>query len=179
MFHIEKKADAIRQFLPAAYLAGVLICYAVNAALVVSFLQPTLSGILGSYWAALALAIAGAVAAQFFRFLIVMTPQLLPGVAVWWEMVIVHSVAFSMAIWATAEARHLILSLNVDDSQFWALMLFALAIIVGGYVLEILYILKIQQFTAWQKKQQSPLTLERLSGQQSDQKNGAKIAEKG
>jgi hypothetical protein len=178
MLHIQKKADAIRQFLPAAYLAGVLICYVVNAALVVSFLQPTLSAVLGSYWAALALAIAGAGAAQFFRFLIVMTPQLLPGVTAWWEMVIVHCVAFSMAVWATAEARHLINSLQVDNSQFWALMLFAVAIIAGGYILEIMYVLKIQQFTAWQKKQGSPLQFGQLSGQALEQQNGVKIAEK-
>lgn len=148
-FQLSRNADAIRKALPTSYFVGVLACYAINAALVVYFLTPVLAKWF-AYWAALGLAICGALAAQYFRALIVASSQLLPnGQVAVWEKVLVHVVAAGMTIWAIAEANHMIASLpDVTPNEYWAIMLFSVGIILGGYILEISYVAKLNRLTS-------------------------------
>lgn len=135
-------AQGIRKSLPSGYFVGILLSYLVNGLLVVYFLTPTLGALFG-WWPALVLAILGAFVAQYFRALIVLTSQLSPGSqAGVLEKLIIQLVAFGMTVWALVEFYHLVHTLAQAD-QVLGLFLFGMGVILAGYVLEILFLIKL------------------------------------
>lgn len=161
-FHLSSSAAGIRAALPQAYLAGIFISYGVNALLVVYFLAPIL-GVWFPSWAAYLLAGLGGVAVQYFRCLIVISPQLLPaGRPGLRELFLIHSVAAGMAVWAIAESIHAIRALpGVESSQAWALSLFAAGVCIAGWILEISFVGKLNRLTALEATEQPQLAEKR------------------
>lgn len=128
---------AISRQLPTLFLIGILANYAINAVLVLGFLAPILLPTfgVGAYW----IAGAGAFTFQFFRAIIVGQGLLhpnddgtVPG--------LVQFVALASTIIATVELYFALGHAELGANGFWAVFVFSLTLIWGGFTAEIMFI---------------------------------------
>lgn len=123
--------------LPTLFLIGILSNYAINAVLVLGFLSPILLPTfgVGAYW----IAGAGAFTFQFFRAIIVGQGLLHPN-----EdgsvPALVQFVALASTIIATIELYFALGHAELVASGFWAVFVFSLTLIWGGFTAEIMFI---------------------------------------
>ncbi|HMN89099.1 MAG TPA: hypothetical protein PKE68_03700, partial [Saprospiraceae bacterium] len=147
-FPIAKLTKLIRRGLPEQYLAGVILSYAVNAALIAFLLYPIFVSIApGNNSLALIIVCAGSIVAQYFRYLIVFTDQLVPN-GVQSSRFVVRTVAMAMWLFSAIEVYHATAATEVlTGSKAWSLTLFGWAIVTGGYILEISFVKKLNELT--------------------------------
>jgi len=65
---------------------------------------------------------------------------------------VVQIVALAMTIWGVAEAWHLTSAFELPGNEFWGVFGFTASIIIAGYIMEINFVAKTNQFTQLQRK---------------------------
>ena len=137
---------SIRKQLPWLYLVGILMSYVINGVLIGVFLYMVLKEIIG-HDASIFISIAGPFAVQLFRFLIIFTDQLFPesgNTAKFW----VQIVAAVMTAWGIFEIYHLLKGHDLSWSEFLGVFGFGVSIVAAGWLMEINFIKKVNEFTS-------------------------------
>lgn len=127
----------LQKHIPGLYFAGIIASYLFNALVIGFALAPVLSQIPGiASGAGIFLSFGISITFQFFRFLIVSTPFLTDYKD---RKGFIYTVAGLAAVGALFELGHL-LSSNLTGGEFWGAMLSLSFLIVGGFILEVLFV---------------------------------------
>ncbi|MEO0339714.1 MAG: hypothetical protein AAF242_10915 [Bacteroidota bacterium] len=136
--------SSIRNSLPNWYFCGIILSYTINAVMIGFFLFPTLQLIVGKE-AAIFICITGAGVIQLFRYLIVFTDLLYPEAGLTSRLQ-VKLVAAVMTIVGVFELYHLLSTFNITIPQLISVFVFGASIIVGGWLMEVNFIKKTNEF---------------------------------
>jgi len=127
----------LQKHIPGLYFAGIIASYLFNALVIGFALAPVLAQIPGiNDGAGVFLSFGISLTFQFFRFLIVSTPFLTDYKD---RKGFIYTVAGLAAVGALFELGHL-LSSNIEGGEFWGAFLSLSFLIVGGFILEVLFV---------------------------------------
>jgi hypothetical protein len=134
----KRQNDWLAGSMPAQWLAGIILVYLINAVLVAVFAEPLFSKLVGS-WSML---IAGALAVsiQYIRYLLVFSGFLDKRQD---RLTVIKAIAFMYMLLGVYEFHHLVLANGAfSESEYYAFVTLAIAVIFGGFGLEVFYVQK-------------------------------------
>lgn len=124
--------------LPVMFLTAIMLAYLINAVLQIAFLTPILAPVLGA--AAIWVCSGGAFVFQLFRAVIV-AAGLLDIYRDRRPPLLAKFVAAGATLLALVELFHTLQG-ALSGSKFWAVYLFALSVILAGYIAEVMFIVR-------------------------------------